>query len=460
MANFQFPRNFTLGVADADLQVIGESKCRALEQSQETMWSQFSADGRTYRSHSPAEGIDRYSLWREDADLMSRFGVRHYRTSVSMSRLLTSNGDINPKAVLWYKNYWSHLREHGIKVYATLYHWELPQALVQQGGWLSHKTVDMYLKHTRAVHETLGHLVDQYFTINEPWCASFLSYHQGKHAPGHTSLKDALLAAHNIMLASGLACRELLSRDPNLKVGVVLNSQAHYAASTSPADIRAQQIADCYFNRWFYDPLFLGSYPQEIMEIFEPHLPTISKGDLETMRVGNLIHALGVNNYCGDIVRADSTRDIQFSSVKIPGGPENDLGWPEFTPPTYPAGLYDVLLQFYHSYRAAGLKRIYITENGMALRSNLSADGHLLPDIRRINYYREHLDQVDRARRAGVPVEGYFAWTLMDNYEWTEGYRPEGSFGLVHVDRSTMSRTPKESLRWYSEVIRTGTAPY
>lgn len=459
MGSFQFPNKFVFGVADADLQVIGEAKCRTQEQSEETMWSRFAASGKTWGSDSPAEGIDRYTRWREDADLIGAFGISHYRTSVSMSRLLTPHGDINSKAVEWYQNYWSRLKENGTKIYATLYHWELPQSLAEKGGWLSLNTVEMYLKHTRAVYETLGHMVDEYFTINEPWCASFLSYHQGKHAPGHTSIKDALQAAHNIMLASGLACRELLARDPKLKVGVVLNSQAHYAASTAPEDIHAQRIADCYFNRWFYDPLFLGSYPEEILPVFEPHLPKISKSDLEAMRVGDRIHALGVNNYCGEIVRADPSRDIGYTSVKIPGGPENDLGWPVFEPP-YPAGLYDVLLQFYHSYRSAGLKRIYITENGMALRSNFSPEGALMPDIRRVNYYREHLDQVDRARRAGVPIEGYFAWTLMDNYEWAEGYRPEGSFGLVHVDRATMERTPKESLRWYSDVVRTGRPPY
>ena len=460
MKQFEFPSDFLFGVADADLQVIGEHACVEHEGAQPTMWSAFAAQGRTYNSDSPAVGIDRYHRWREDADLMVAFGIRNYRTSVSMSRLLTSAGDVNKDAVVWYRTYWSYLRSKGVRIYATLYHWELPQALVDTGGWLSQNTISMFVRHAVAVYEHLGDLIDQYFTLNEPWCATMLSYHQGKHAPGHTSLQEALLAAHTIMIASGLACRELLSKDPALKIGVVLNSQAHYAASPNPEDIRARELADCYFNRWFYDPLFLGTYPEELLPLFEPHLPAMTKADMDLIRVGDLMHALGVNNYCGEVLKADATRDIGYTSVKVPGGPENDLGWPVFEPPTYPAGLYDILLQLYHSYRHHGLKRIYITENGMALRSNFDADGTPLPDIRRVDYYRHHLQQVYEAKLAGVPVEGYFAWTFMDNYEWGEGYRPEGCFGLVHVDRNTLQRTPKESLRWLSRVIATGRSPY
>lgn len=460
MKTFQFPSDFIFGVADADLQVIGENACLREEGAQPTMWSAFAAEGRTWRADSPAQGIDRYHRWKDDADLMVSHRVRNYRTSVSMSRLLNESGEVNGKAIEWYRSYWSYLKSRGVKIYATLYHWELPQGLVRKGGWLSKESVSMFARHAAAVHEHLGDLIDQYFTLNEPWCSTMLSYHQGKHAPGHTSLRDALLAAHNILLASGLALRELLSRDRALKIGVVLNSQAHYACSPDEADVRAQKIADCYFNRWFYDPLFLGRYPEEILSVFEGHLPTISSSEMEIIRVGQLMYSLGVNNYCGEIVKADATRDLGYSSVKVQGGEENDLGWPVFEPPTYPSGLYDILLQLYHSYRNHGLKRIYITENGMALRPTFDAEGQLLPDIRRIDYYRHHLQQVYDAKLAGVPIEGYFAWTLMDNYEWAEGYRPEGCFGLVHVDRKTFERTPKESFRWYSRVIAEGVAPY
>lgn len=460
MKSFHFPPDFLLGIADADLQVIGEEACVKEEGAQPTMWSAFAAEGRTWNSESPGVGIDRYHRWKSDADLMVNHHVRNYRTSVSMSRLLTAAGAVNKDAVAWYRTYWSYLKSKGVNIFATLYHWELPQSLILKGGWLSQETVSMFVKHALAVHEHLGDLIDQYFTLNEPWCSTMLSYHQGRHAPGHTSLKDALLAAHNILVASGRACRELLSKDPSLKIGIVLNSQSHYAASADAADIRAQTIADCYFNRWFYDPIFLGKYPEEILPVFEKHLPEISQGDMEIIRVGDLMHALGVNYYAGEIVKADPARDIGYSSVKVLGGPENDLGWPIFEPPAYPAGLYDILRQFYHAYRTYGLKRIYVTENGMALRSTFDGEGRLQADVRRVNYYCYHLQQVYDAKIAGIPVEGYFAWTLMDNYEWAEGYRPEGCFGLVHVDRETLQRTPKESLRWFSHVMNTGKAPY
>lgn len=460
MKNFQFPPEFIFGVADADLQVIGEDACVREEGAQPTMWSTFAAAGRTWKSDSPAVGIDRYHRWKSDADLMVDFNVRNYRTSVSMSRLLSPTGDVNEAAVAWYRAYWSYLRSKGVRIFATLYHWELPQSLVERGGWLSRDTVSMFVKHARAVYEHLGDLIDEYFTLNEPWCSTMLSYHLGKHAPGHASLRDALLAAHNILLASGLAHRELLSLDRSLKVGVVLNTQAFYAATPSTADLNARQVADCYFNRWFFDPIFRGQYPEDIFPVFQKHLPEIGRDDMSTIHVGGLIHALGVNNYCGEIVRADPSCELGYTSMKVAGGPENDLGWPIFVPPSYQAGLYDVLRQLYHSYRQHGLKRIYVTENGMALRSHGDAEGKLQPDLRRVDYYRQHLQQVHDARLAGVPVEGYFAWTLMDNYEWAEGYRPEGCFGLVHIDRETLQRTPKESLRWFSHVMSTGQAPY
>jgi len=460
MKAFQFPPHFIFGVADADLQVIGEAACLQNEKAQPTMWSSFAAHGRTWNSDSPREGIDRYHRWREDADLMVQLGVRDYRTSVSMSRLLHEDGTVNKRSVEWYRAYWSYLKSQGVSIYATLYHWELPERLAERGGWLSRDSISTFVRHAITVQEYLGDLIDQYFTLNEPWCSTMLSYHQGKHAPGHTSLRDALLAAHNILIASGLAMRELLSKDSTLKVGVVLNSQAHYAASTDEADLRAQRIADCYFNRWLSDPIFLGRYPEEILPVFEDYLPSIGLEDMEIIRVGDLMYSLGVNNYCGEIVRADPAIDVGYSSVKVAGGPENDLGWPIFEPPAYPAGLYDILLQFYHSYRGHGLKRVYITENGIALRSDFDDEGRLLPDTRRVSYYRNHLQQVYDAKLAGVPIEGYFAWTFMDNYEWAEGYRPEGCFGLVHVDRETLRRTPKESLRWFSQVMATGRAPW
>ncbi|MFN4896845.1 MAG: glycoside hydrolase family 1 protein [Pseudomonadota bacterium] len=454
MNDFNFPSDFRFGVADADLQTIGEDAVVRSEQAEPTMWSAFARSGRTHNSDGPGVGVDRYGRWKEDAQLMIDMGVRHYRTSIAMNRILKKNGEVNGKAVEWYQQYWRFLRDAGCKVYATLYHWELPNFLHLEGGWTNRRTVDFLVKHGRVVRDELGSLVEEFFTINEPWCAAMKSYHHGGHAPGVKDLSLALSAAHNLLLASGILVRELKSGSSNVRVGAVFNSEAKYAATSSAADLQARTWADCYFNRWFYDAVFLGSYPEDVRELYGKAWPKISDGDMETIRSGHLLHALGVNNYCGQVVKADPNQELGYSDFRAPEGPINDLGWPITVPPHYPSGLYDILLQIYHSYREHGLKRIYITENGLAYASRFDAAGGLMPDMPRIEYMRSHLSQISAARQAGVPIEGYFAWTLLDNYEWEEGYRPESCFGLVHVDRSSLKRTVKASGKWYSEIMR------
>jgi beta-glucosidase len=456
MQDIIFPAEFSFGVADADLQVIGEDQCVSEEGSQRTMWAAFAAAGKTHKSEGPGVGIDRFSRWSEDAELMAELGFMHYRTSVSMSRILNRDGSVNRRAVDWYRRYWTALRKQGVRLYVTLYHWELPEWLELEGGWTNRLAVDFLVKHGRAVHQSLGDLVDEYFTINEPWCSSLLSYQLGVHAPGRKSLSDALIAAHNLLLASGLLVRELKSSDSGVRVGVVLNADYKFAADTSAATTRARTIAECYFNRWFLDPVFKGAYPEEMREVYGDAWPRHSDIEMEIVRSGHLLHSLGVNYYSAEIVAADSSAPLGYRSAPPEGVPRNDLGWPIALPPYYPIGLYDLLAQLHHSYRDHGLRRMYITENGMALQSAWDAQGNLLPDSSRIEYYREHLRQVHKAILAGVPIEKYFAWTFMDNYEWAEGYRPESCFGLVHVDRGTLVRTPKASCHWYSEVARSG----
>jgi beta-glucosidase len=456
MKDIVFPPGFSFGVADADLQVIGEDRCVHEEGSQRTMWAGFASAGRTHNSQGPGAGIDRFSRWSEDAELMAQLRFQHYRTSVSMSRILNRDGTVNSKAVDWYRRYWTSLREKGVRLYVTLYHWELPEWLGLEGGWTDRKSVDFLVKHGRRVHECLGDLIDEYFTINEPWCSSLLSYHLGVHAPGRNSLSEALTAAHNLLLASGLLVRELKSYDSGIKVGVVLNCEYKYAVDASKASVRARNIADGFFNRWFLDPIFTGVYPEDLHEVYQGTWPSYSDAEMREIQVGHLIHALGVNNYSAEIVAPDPSTELGYRSAAYEDAWRNDLGWPVALPPRYPVGLYDVLVQIYHSYRGFGLKRMYITENGMALQSNFDSSGALLPDTPRIEYYRGHLQQVHKAILAGVPVERYFAWTFMDNYEWAEGYRPESCFGLVHVDRTTLARTPKASCHWYSAVAREG----
>jgi len=458
---FEFPTSFRFGVADADLQVIGEFKARAQEASTETMWQHFADhSGKCFQNQGPAQGVERYSLWRQDLELMASMGVKHYRTSVSMSRMLHEDGSINKKAVAWYREYYSALKNSGIKVYATLYHWELPQHLSEQGGWKNRRTIDVFIKHALAVQQELGDLIEEYFILNEPWCSAMLGHHLGIHAPGERDLTGALAAAHHLLLAQGVVLAEMSAKDPQAKIGTVLNTQPSYAATTSKADIRAAQYADGYFNSWFLDPMFLGEYPAPMLELYGTAVPSFGRGDLEVMRVGPRLHALGINYYSGDTVAFDASEERKYRTVPAPDCLRNDLNWPIYLPPHFPEGLYDMLSQIYFSYRAHGLPKIYITENGMAEKSSApEAGASVVNDDRRVAYFRGHLEQLHKAVRRGIPVEAYLLWTLMDNYEWAEGYRPESCFGIVHVDRATLKRTRKKSSHFYERVLREGAIP-
>lgn len=458
---FEFPPTFKFGVADADLQVIGEASTRTNEDSAETMWHHFAeTSGKCFQNESADQGVDRYNLWRQDLELMVSMGVKHYRTSVSMSRMLKEDGSINGKAVNWYRTYFSALKAKGIKVYATLYHWELPRYLHDKGGWRNRRTIDTFVKHSLAVQQELGDLIEEYFILNEPWCSSLLSYHLGIHAPGEKSLRGGLEAAHHLLLAQGVVLAELSSKQPDAKIGTVLNTQPAYAATSSADDIKAASYADGYFNGWFFDPMFLGKYPDHMLELFGAQVPAFGRGDLETMRIGSRLHALGVNYYCGDTVCFDASEERKYKTTPFNDRPKNDLGWPVYIPPHFPEGLYDMLSQLYYSYRSYGLPKMYVTENGMAEKSSpVDPSASVVNDDRRVAYFKGHLEQLHKAMTRGIPVEGYFLWTLMDNYEWAEGYRPESCFGIVHVDRKTMKRTRKKSSHFYERVLREGVIP-
>ena len=450
-----FPDSFKFGVADADLQVIGEQYTLEEEESEETEWRWYARNTDKCFTHTtPDEGVDRYHRWRDDVALMESMGVRHYRTSVSMARMLKRDGSINGRAVEWYTNYFKTLRAAGITVYATLYHWELPDFLREKGGWVNRGTIEWLLKHARAVQEHLGEHIDEYFILNEPWCSSFLSHHLGIHAPGRQNLKDACLAAHHLLLAQGVILEELLSRDRFAKVGTVLNVESAYALTADERDCLAASYADAYFNGWFLEPMYLGHYPEQLSELFGAAAPEVSAEDMAAIRVGQRLHSLGINYYRGDLFTWDDASDLKFKAVLIEGGQTNDLGWPITVPPHYPEGFTDILQQIYYRYRDQGLSRMYVTENGMALHSPWDGTSDTVEDPRRIEYLKSHIGQVHDAILRGVPLEGYFLWTLMDNFEWCHGYKPESCFGIVHVDRKTMRRVRKRSSRWYEDLLR------
>ena len=452
--NFTFPKDFKFGVADADLQVIGEKHTLKYERSQPTMWTHFAKTSKeVYQNQTPLEGIDRYNQWKNDIKLMKELGIKHYRTSVSMSRVMTRDKKPNEKAIKWYINYFTNLRKNGIKIYATLYHWELPQYLSERGGWKNRETTEYFVEHAKIVHKYIGEYIDEYFILNEPYQATFESYHIGCHAPGEKNLKGALAAVHHILLAQGMVFRALKNLDKNIKLCTTYNPTVSYAASDSPDDIKAALYAYGYQTGIFMDPLYMGKYPEYLMEIIGDKMPKIENGDMETIKVGGGLHAFGVNFYQGKIIKYDPKTELKFKIVYQPQGIRNGLGWPIFVPPTYPEALYDLLRELYCRYESYGMKRIYITESGTCWNDYVNKNGEINDEFR-IFFLREHFRMVQKAILARIPVKGFFVWTLMDNYEWEQGYRPESAFGIVHVDRKTMKRIPKKSFYWYKELIK------
>lgn len=451
---FTFPRNFKFGVADADLQVIGEKHTLKKEKSELTMWTHFAKTSKVvYKNQTPLEGIDRYHHFKKDIKIMKELGVKHYRTSVSMSRVMTKDKKPNNEALDWYKNYFSCIRKEDIKIYVTLYHWELPQYLSKKGGWKNRDTCGYLVEHAKIVYRHLNEFIEEYFILNEPYQSTFESYHAGCHAPGETNLKNALAAVHNILLAQGLVFRALKSMNNKLKLSTTYNAKNTYAASSSEKDVKAALYAYGYQTGMFMDTLYLGKYPEYMMELFGDKMPKINKSDMETIKIGNALHAFGLNYYYGKTVVYDGKSDVKFREIQYPQGIRNGLGWPVSLAPIYPDGLYDHLCSLYHRYVNFGMKRIYITESGTCWNDKVDQNGKLHDEFR-IFFLREHFRQVQKAILAGIPVRGFFIWTFMDNFEWEYGHKPGSAFGLVHIDRKTMKRIPKKSYFWYKRVIK------
>ncbi|MDP0490222.1 MAG: family 1 glycosylhydrolase [Verrucomicrobiota bacterium JB023] len=447
------PEGFLLGIADSDLQVIGEDHCLEKEGSQRTMWYRFAEQsGRVFQDATPGVGVDRYHRWEEDAELIAHLGFRHYRTSLSWSRILTEEGEINAKAVAWYRRYFEALRAKGIKVYATLYHWELPDYLSQRGGWKNRATAEAFVQHAEACTRELGDLVEEIFILNEPWCAAHNSYFHGTHAPGEGNLRDTLIASHHLLLAQAMAFERIKEIAPSLPVGTVLNVEPSFPATDENKDFTAARLADQFFNGWFLDPIYRGQYPEELADRYGAKMPDFSSEDMSRIQIGASLSTMGLNYYTSKNVQGCDFSPLGYIPAREIDEEINGLGWSVFVPPVYPPGLQLGLIDFHRRYEKDGMNRIMITENGFAGHGTRDGSIEPLDDPRRIRYHQEHLKQILAAREAGVPVEGYFAWTLLDNYEWAEGYRPESCFGLVHVDRQSLARTLKASAKWFQRL--------
>ncbi|TVR24581.1 MAG: beta-glucosidase [Anaerolineaceae bacterium] len=442
MAKITFPDGFVWGAATASYQIEGAATADGRGAS---IWDTFSATpGKVLNGDTGAVACDHYNRYPDDIRLMrDQIGLDAYRFSIAWPRILPQgDGAVNPAGLDFYDRLVDGLLEAGITPYATLFHWDLPQALEDRGGWPHRGVVDAYINYADVTTRRLGDRVKHWMTFNEPWVFTFLGYCAGIHAPGKTSWADYLAGMHHFLLAHGGAVPVIRQNSADASVGLVLNLNWADAASDSAEDQAAVARAMSFQNNWILDPLYRGEYPADMVALYDEAgiMPEIRDGDMA--RIQGAPDFLGVNFYTRLVVRHDDSVEIlRFSDVPQ-SGEHTEMGWE-----VSPESLYRLLMWTWQNYAP---EHLYITENGAAFADEVSADG-AVHDERRLNFYREYLTNVHRAITEGVPMRGYFAWSLLDNFEWAEGYSKR--FGITYVDYETQQRILKDSGKWYAQVI-------
>jgi beta-glucosidase len=437
----RFPGDFLFGVATAAYQIEGATSEDGRKPS---IWDAFSKmPGRVYQRHSGDMACDHYHLWESDLDLIKSLGVDAYRFSIAWPRILPDGrGPVNEKGLDFYDRLIDGMVARGLKVYPTLYHWDLPLTLAGDGGWTARSTAEAFADYAEIVVKRLGDRMDALATINEPWCICHLSHLYGIHAPGEKSIEAFAASVHTLNLAHGLGVQAARAVKPDLPMGIVINAHSVYPVSDTPQDRQAADRAFQFNNGIFFEPMFEGSYPADVLSAFGDHMD-IRDGDLETIH--QPLDWWGLNYYTPLRVKADTNASAVYpmaETVPPTPGPElTDIGWE-----VYEKGLSDLLKDLDARYP---LPDCYITENG-ACYNDEPQDG-VVNDQRRIDYLEKHFGAIADAREAGVPVKGYFLWSLMDNFEWAEGYKMR--FGIVHVDYGTQVRTLKNSALWYRDFL-------
>ncbi len=435
-----FPPGFVWGVSTAAFQIEGAV---AEDGRRDSVWDVFCRKPGAIRGGQTADvAADHYHRWAEDLDLMSRLGVSAYRFSLAWPRIQPSgSGPANPAGLDFYERLTDALLARGITPVPTLYHWDLPQPLEDEGGWLARDTAARFAEYTALAAQRLADRIPLWITLNEPFVVTAFGYALGFHAPGKSLLLDALPTAHHQLLGHGLATAALRAAGV-AQIAVANNYSPAWPASDTEADKAAAQAYDTLQNRIFTDPLLVGSYPDLSAFGITGGLACVRDGDLAVIAAP--VDVLGVNYYMPTRLSALPGEPLPFQMEPIPGYPVTGFGWP-----VIPAGLTELLVLLKDRYGDA-LPPVYITENGCSADDQVSEQG-TVPDEARIAYLDGHIRAVHDALARGVNVGGYFIWTLMDNFEWTEGYYQR--FGLVHVDFATQRRTPKDSFTWYRNMI-------
>ena len=465
-APLAFPDGFLLGAATAAYQIEGavHEDGRA-----DCIWEPFAATpGKVVEGHTGAVACDHYHRMPQDVSLMRALGLGAYRFSVSWARVCPDGRTVNPRGLDFYSRLVDELLGADILPWVTLYHWDMPQALEEEGGWADRGVVDRFVDYALAVHDRIGDRVRQLTTLNEPWCSAFLGYAAGVHAPGRTDPQDGLRAAHHLLLSHGRAVSALRERDPGLELGLTLNfTEMQPQDPASAADQDAARRLDGLANRFFIEPITRGAYPPDVLDDLGELWPRdlVQAGDLET--ISTPIDVLGVNFYASSMVTGpapeaarEAARQARAHDGPSPnvgsehvvtvrrGIPVSDMGW-EIRPPA----LHELLVRLQRDYTGPAGTRLYVTENGAAMPDVPDEEG-FVDDQDRIAYLEGHLRAVHGAITEGADVRGYFVWSLLDNYEWAFGYTKR--FGIVRVDYDTQRRIPKASAHWYADVARSG----
>jgi beta-glucosidase len=434
-----FPPEFRWGFATAAYQIEGAANEGGRGAS---IWDTFAhTPGRTFHGDSGDIACDHYHRWEGDLDLLADLGVSDYRLSVSWSRLQPRGaGDLNPEAVGFYRAVLAGLRDRGIRPLVTLYHWDLPQPLEDAGGWPVRATADRFADYAELTVRALGDLATDWVTLNEPWCSSFLGYGVGAHAPGRTDAAAAVAAAHHLNLAHGLAVPRIRAALPGARIGIT-NIVTDVVPETGDlVDRAAATRVDAASNRIFLDPVYLGRYSDAVLDTLPGLSDHVRPGDLDVIAAPT--DFAGINHYQRVLVRHTDGAGM-LDAVETPAEPATtSFGW-SVTPDAFTAVLRRVADEF-------TTLPIYVTESGASFHDYVDPDG-VVADHERVAYLRDYLDAAADAIRAGVDLQGYYAWSFLDNFEWAEGYSKR--FGLVYVDYRTQERIPKLSAHWYRRTI-------
>lgn len=437
----RFKKDFVFGVATSAYQIEGA----VIEDGRSpSIWDTFCKIlGKVYEGQNGDVACDHYHRYKEDVGILKEIGVDSYSFSISWSRIFPEYEKYNEKGMEFYKKLIDELNKNSIEPVVTLYHWDLPTWAYDKGGWLNRDSVKWFQEYATKVFKELNNSVKFWITHNEPFCASILGYYFGIHAPGHKNIKEALIAAHHILLSHGFAVesfRDLGSKES--KIGIKINLTPSFPASNSKEDIEASYRSDGLSNRWFLDPVFKSSYPEDMKKIFAKLVDKfdfIKHGDLQ--KISTKIDFLGVNYYTRVLTKFFQDSKLNYQNV------QGNLKKTAMDWEICPEALYNLILRLRKEYTQIP---IYITENGAAFEDFLSKEKRV-NDIERIDYIKRHLIKIAELNKQGADIRGYYLWSLIDNFEWAYGYSKR--FGIVYVDFKTQERTLKDSALWYKDVI-------